>query len=242
MWPPIVGGTLFLQELGAGQELRTHALNQLGILCFPWEGVHSGLTTSALAETATSATATVPGDLCLGSGELRGYKFFCSAVHPGGGDKGEGVTLFLPLPGRDYPSGDPHAATTSFTSRIISAGGQTPRMLLVNVTLYRRPKGVVKGMGPGLRGSEGCCVGSACRSSGMDEGKDGKLLPRSSWPTSRQPAGPRGLCLMSGLGEEPPMLILLMTVIISYFVTTEQISRQKSILVHPPYEVGRTGT
>lgn len=56
---------------------------------------------------------------------------------------------------------------------------------------------------------------------GWTEGRDGKLLPRSSQPI-RQPAGPRGLCLMSGLGEEPPMLILLMTVIISYFVTIEQ--------------------
>lgn len=68
---------------------------------------------------------------------------------------------------------------------------------------------------PGLEGSEGrCCVGTP--------GVRGWETPAQELLPHQAALGPRGLGLMSGLGEEPPMLILLMTVISSYFVTIEQ--------------------
>ena len=75
--------------------------------------------------------------------------------------------------------------------------------------------------GPGLEGSEGrCCVGSA-RSLGLDR-RWGRETPTQELLTHQVACRAQGLVSDVQFGEEPLMLILLMMVIISYFVTIEQ--------------------
>ena len=71
MCPPVVGGTLFLQEQGKAGAHDTCS-ESTRILCFsPDKRVHSWLPyTCTPAETAAPAPAKASGDLCLGSRSL----------------------------------------------------------------------------------------------------------------------------------------------------------------------------
>lgn len=62
-------------------------------------------------------------------------------MHPGGGDKGEGVTLFLLSSLAGTIPLETLRCHNDYTSRIICRWADTQdAQQLVNVTLYRRPK------------------------------------------------------------------------------------------------------